>query len=63
MHSCNVLSDTFPFSFAAFAASLTGFQILCANGKQVHKADKPGNFAILLWKTQIFDLWKDAITI
>ena len=24
------VDDTFPFSFAAFAASLSGFQILCA---------------------------------
>jgi hypothetical protein len=41
-----LLDNTFPFSFAAFAASLSGFQILCASDKQVHRADKPSNFAI-----------------
>jgi diaminopimelate epimerase len=30
VHSCKYLSDTFPFSSATFAASLSGFQILCA---------------------------------
>ncbi|KXO15059.1 hypothetical protein [Prevotella bivia] len=32
-------------------------------GEQVHKADNPSNFAILLWKTQISDLWKAAVRI
>ena len=63
MHSRNVLSDTFPFSLAAFAASLLGFQILCASGQQVHEADKPSNFEILSWNTPICDWWKAAVRI
>jgi len=63
VHSCNVLSDTFPFSLAAFAASLSGFQILCARGKQVHKADKPSNFERLSWNAQISDLRKASVKI
>ncbi|MCI1282739.1 MAG: hypothetical protein WCS17_12725 [Prevotella sp.] len=31
--------------------------------EQVHQADKPSNFAILSWKTQIYDLWKAAVKI
>jgi hypothetical protein len=57
------LCDTFPFSLAAFAASLSGFQILCAMGKQVHQADKTSNFAKLSWNTPIYDWWKVAVRI
>jgi hypothetical protein len=49
--------DTFSFRSAAFAASLSGFQILRARKEQGHQADKQGNLGIFSRKTQIFDLW------
>jgi hypothetical protein len=57
------VDDTFPFRSAAFAASLSGFQILRAKKEQGYQADKQSNLGRFSWKTQIYDLWKAAMKI